>query len=198
MRRSGPALASAAAVGAWIAGASTARAVTYAIDPARSEVRFRIEAGRHHVIGRTHGVRGSAVLALGTLSGARTGEAVVDAASLNTGNGVRDRVLRGKLETNRYPELRFKATGFANEHPPAQQGDTWRTVLLGDLTIRGVTRPVALEMAGRWEGNALRAKGSTEFKLTDFGIEPPQFLGFLRVKDRVRVDFEVVVVPGPR
>ncbi len=198
MRGTGTALWAAMTISAIAAGASAARAATYAIDPTRSEVRFRLEASGHHVIGRTHEIRGSAELAPGTLSGARTGSAAVDAASLSTGNGVRDRALRSRLDVKRYPEIRFRATGFAKDHPPIQRGDTWRAVLLGELGIRDVTRPVALDLEGRWEGNALRAKGSTEFKLTDFGITPPRFLGLLRVKDHVRVEFDVVAAPTPR
>ena len=112
-------------------------------------------------------------------TGACTVEAVLDARKIWTGEPERDAHLRSAdfLDAERFPEIRFKASGWrrlgAND-----------SLLRGELTIRGVTRPVTLEVAhlGRWktpwwEGNVdkgpkVRAGFTARTKINrhDFGV----------------------------
>lgn len=63
----------------------------------------------------------------------------VDASSVDTGNDRRDTDLRGRsfFEVERFPELAFESTDIE------RVSDT-EFVVHGDLTIRGVTRPIDL------------------------------------------------------
>jgi polyisoprenoid-binding protein YceI len=65
--------------------------------------------------------------------------AVIDAASIDTGQPGRDEHLRSPdfLDTPHHPEITFRSTRIE----PA--GDRYR--IHGELTIRGVTRPVTLD-----------------------------------------------------
>jgi polyisoprenoid-binding protein YceI len=67
-------------------------------------------------------------------------EATVQVASIDTGNENRDNHLRSEdfFAAEQFPQLTFRSTGVRNV-----QGTTFE--LLGDLTIRGTTRPVVLE-----------------------------------------------------
>ena len=67
-------------------------------------------------------------------------ELVIQASSIDTGNGDRDQHLRSPdfLDVERFAEMRFKSTKV--ELP----GEN-RLVVTGDLTIRDVTRPVVLQ-----------------------------------------------------
>ena len=83
------------------------------------------------------------------------------------------------LDSESHQEIVFKSTGAE----PAGQG---RWTLRGNLTMRGQTRPVTVQVTlknGRYTGEAT-------VKQTDFGIKPPGKAG-IRAKDEVRVEFDV-------
>ena len=75
-------------------------------------------------------------------------EAIVDAKNCWSGEPARDAHLRSDdfLSCESYPEIRFSST--AAEHVGSQDYK-----VTGDLTIRGVTRPVALDvrLLGMWQ-----------------------------------------------
>lgn len=68
-------------------------------------------------------------------------EATIDAASVDTNVPALDRLVKGKdmLDVEHNPQIRFVSTRFE------RTGDA-RGTLTGDLTIRGVTRPVSLDV----------------------------------------------------
>lgn len=83
------------------------------------------------------------------------------------------------LDSEHYQEILFKSTAAE----PAGPG---RWTVRGNLTLHGQTHPVTLDVTLK-EGHYI---GSAVMKLTDFGIKPPGKPG-IRVKDEVRVDFDV-------
>ncbi len=83
------------------------------------------------------------------------------------------------LDSARYQEIVFKSSGAE----PAGQGQ-W--TLRGNLTLRGQTRPVTVQVIlkdGHYTGEAT-------VKQTDFGIKPPGRAG-IRAKDELRIEFDV-------
>jgi polyisoprenoid-binding protein YceI len=106
-------------------------------------------------------------------------EATIDAATCWTGEPTRDAHLKSEdfLNCERYPEIHFQSTGIALVGPDDYQ-------LRGDLTIRGITRPVVLtaRFNGTWEtpwwedgvdkGPKLRAGFSAQTSIDryDFGV----------------------------
>jgi polyisoprenoid-binding protein YceI len=167
------------------------------IDAARSEVRFTTRATKHDVTGRSRSLAGSVEIPEGSLSGAKNGVARLPVSSLDAGRGRLNRNMHESLEADRHPEILFQAKRFEKSAEDGAADGMWRGAMHGFLTVRGVMRPVTFQVTGRWEEEALHAEGWTEFKLTYFGIEPPRFLRLFKVKDHVRVEFEVVAVPGP-
>lgn len=155
------------------------------IDPAHSSLEFAI---RH--LGITT-VKGRAASVRGRIEGGAEPriEGVVDAAALTTHDESRDEHLRSPefFDVERHPELRFASTRVERE------GDT--LVAEGELTIRGVTRPVRLE--GPYVGSAVDPWGNERigFDLsgtidrTEFGLRwnaPLPGGGFL-LADEVRL-----------
>jgi polyisoprenoid-binding protein YceI len=111
---------------------------TWTGDPDHCDIAFQV---RHMGVGRVRGsfALSSAVLTVGDDglgSGAVT--AVVDAASVRTGNEQRDQHVRSAdfLDVAQYPTIEFTSIGARD------RGATF--TLLGDLTIHGVTRTVEL------------------------------------------------------
>jgi hypothetical protein len=83
------------------------------------------------------------------------------------------------LDSERHKEIVFKSTGAE----PADQG---RWTLRGNLTLRGQTRPVTVQVTLK-DG---RYTGATIVKQTNFGIKPPGKAG-VRAKDEVKIEFNV-------
>lgn len=83
-------------------------------------------------------------------------EAVMDLTKLDSHNDRRDNDLRSErfLDVAKYPEMTFKSTKIL----PGTGGSF---VMDGNLTIRGVTRPVVLN--GRFEGTVKDNQGRTHY-----------------------------------
>jgi polyisoprenoid-binding protein YceI len=67
--------------------------------------------------------------------------------------------------------------------------------LKGNLTIAGQEKPVTIDASLALDaGGALRVKGSKEILMSEFGVRPPTLMmGTLKVRDRVVVNFDVVL-----
>ena len=123
-------------------------------------------------------------------------EAVIDVASVDTGNEQRDNHLRSAdfFDAETYPEIAFRSTGVRPD------GDYW--VVDGELTVHGVTRPVPLllELNGVSKdprGN-MRAgfSATTEINRRDFGVtlNMPMDGGGAVVSDRININLEVEAI----
>lgn len=94
----------------------------------------------------------------------------IETASVDSNHAERDKHLRSKdfLDVKRFPNAKFVSTSFA----PVGEG----YALKGNLTLHGVTKPVTLavdkigEGKDPWGGYRAGFSGSTEFKMSDFGI----------------------------
>lgn len=113
---------------------------TYTLDPSHTFPSFEV---RHHGVswmrGKFNRSRGSVVLdPQGTASRI---EAVIDTSSVDTGLEELNRILQGGvfLDTARHPEARFVATELSWQ-------DGKPIAARGELTLRGITRPVTLEI----------------------------------------------------
>jgi polyisoprenoid-binding protein YceI len=166
------------------------------IDPVHSSVQF---IARHMMISKVRGrfreFHGTIDIAEDpTLSSV---EATIMAASIDTGDPNRDEHLRSEefLDVQRFPKIRYRSTSVV----PAPD-DHWRVD--GDLTIRGVTRPVSLnvEFCGAatdpWGNTRAGFLGTTEINRDDFDITWNQVLetgGFVLGKGvKVEIDVEAV------
>jgi len=143
----------------------------YVIDPASSAVTFRT---RHMFgLGRVRGtfaIRGGAVEVTGEPGEARC-YAEIDAASFRTGNPQRDASVRSArlLDTDHHPVIIFEALCLASTGLDGTGPDS--TGLTGQLTVRGVTRPIAIaaELTGAAPGG-FTARGAVRVDRTAFGV----------------------------
>jgi polyisoprenoid-binding protein YceI len=73
-------------------------------------------------------------------------------------------------------------------------GEPFQFDTKGELTVAGVTKPIDMVVTlTPMEGNKLKATGSKELKMTDFGMKPPAptlGLGLIKTADEVTVSFE--------
>lgn len=83
------------------------------------------------------------------------------------------------LDSEGHPEIVFKST-------TAESVGEGRWRLHGNLTLRGQTRPVTVQVMLK-DGRYI---GESAVKQTDFGIKPPGKAG-VRAKDEVKIEFDV-------
>jgi polyisoprenoid-binding protein YceI len=170
---------------------------TWAIDPVHSEVGFSV---RHMAVSKVKGrfdkFEGAVVTAADPL--ASTVNVTVDAASINTYNEQRDGHMRSAdfFEVEAHPTWTFTSTGIKDE------GGEF--TLQGDLTIKGVTKPVtfALEISGfgpdAYGGTRAGFSATTEIHRSDFGVDfagqIPGVTGGLIVSEKVSIHLEIEAV----
>jgi polyisoprenoid-binding protein YceI len=117
-----------------------ATATEYTIDPERTDVSFEMRSLGSVQRGRFHGAEGTVALDAGT-AGGRV-DIVIDARSVEAGNQGIETLLRGPglLDVHAHPQIGYSARRviFADGGPARIEGD---------LTLRGVTRAVPLDVA---------------------------------------------------
>ncbi len=167
------------------------------VDAAHSEVHFNV---KHMVIAKVRGrfARWNAKLQLdtATLEASRV-EVEIEAASIDTGVGDRDAHLRSPdfLDVAKHPTIAFRS-----KRVDVLSKDRLR--VLGDLTIRGVTREVPLDVEFGGQGKdpwgnvraGFTARAAIDRK--DFGLTWNQALeaGGLLVGETVNVEIELEAV----
>ena len=145
---------------------SSARASAWALDPAATRIAFSVKnLSVAYVNGTFRLASGRVVLDDGDPSRG-TIEAVIDAGSVDTDEPKRDAHLRSAdfLDVTRYPTIAFQSTRIDEA-----DGDHWRVT--GNLTLRGTTRPVVLDVQRSIaQGSRASAHASTTIDRRDFGI----------------------------
>ncbi len=170
-----------------------AGAESYRIDGAHSKILFKVKhLGISTVTGQFQDFSGSFQLDKNNL-GSVGAEVVIKATSVDTEEPDRDNHLRSGdfFDVEKHPEIRFSSTGVERG-----AGSTFR--LRGNLTIRGVTKPVTLE-ANYGGAAVLQGKERAAFTATgrvnrkDFGVSWNNLLdnGGLVVSDDVDLIIEV-------
>ncbi len=169
----------------------------YQLDPSHSTASFSI---KHMMIAKVHGgfekMTGTLVLDSEDPSKSYV-EAEIDVKSINTREPQRDTHLKSAdfFDVEKFPTITFKSNGVE------KAGDG--LLVIGDLTIHGVTQKVTLEVEGPsaeikdpWGNIKIGASATTKIKRKDFGLSWNAALeagGFL-VGDDVNITLEVQFV----
>jgi polyisoprenoid-binding protein YceI len=169
---------------------------TYTIDPGHSGVSF---TGRHLMVSKVRGKfaaeSGSVIIADDPEQSSV--EATISAASVESGDAKRDEHLRSAdfFDVEQYPTITFRSTGVEDHH-------NGEFTLRGDLTVRGVTRPVTLqgEFLGAsqspWNTTVIGFTAETEVNRRDWGLEWNMALdtGGVLVSDKIKLVIDVEAI----
>lgn len=164
---------------------------TWALDPVHSSINFSV---RHLVVSK---VRGTFDTFSGAITVAEDGTpsvtATIDIDSINTRNEQRDAHLKAAdfFDAEQYPTASFAST--------AVRADGADYVLDGELTLKGVTKPVSLKLEfngvnpGMGHGEVAGFEASVVLNRKDFGIDldMPLETGGVVVGDKVTVTLEI-------
>jgi polyisoprenoid-binding protein YceI len=170
-------------------------AATWNIDPVHSEVGF---SARHMMVSKVRGrfteFSGQLVTADDPLKSSVTAE--IDMKSINTSNQQRDDHIRSAdfFEVETYPTMTYRSTGIRSE------GGEY--ILDGDLTLKGVTKPVSLRLELNGFGpdayGGIRAgfTATGEIDRRDFNVSfnAPLASGGVVVSDKIGLQLEIEAV----
>ena len=170
---------------------------TYAIDPTHSRIGF---VARHAMVTKVRGsfneFEGSGSFNAENPAGSHL-RLTIQAASIDTRNADRDGHLKSNdfFDMETYPEITFASTAV-------EQSDDSNYRVTGDLTIKGVTKPVTVDF--EYTGTAVDPygntrvgfEGTTTVNRKDWGINWNAALdaGGVLVSEKVTLEFEVSVI----
>ncbi|WP_293785939.1 YceI family protein [uncultured Aeromicrobium sp.] len=143
---------------------------TWKLDPAHTEIGFQVRHIMSKVRGKFETFDGTLVTRPNILDSSV--EVSVDLSSINTGTAERDAHLRSSdfFDVETHPSMTFVSTGVRQESDD-------EFIVTGDLTIRGVTKPIELEVEylgeGKdpWGGSRVGVEAKGELSRKDFGID---------------------------
>lgn len=158
--------------------------------------KYGIGAGRVDTVGTTPGVEGRLTLNLDDLAAPLgDNEFRVDLSQLSSDQSLRDEWLQQRgPQFAQYPSAEFVATGVENAPAQYTEGEEVNFQLVGELTVRDVTQPATFDVVAALDGDRLSGVATADLRMTDFGIEPPDFANTLRVQDDFQVRIEFVAV----
>ncbi len=152
------------------AGLASAKPLAYEIDAGHSSLLFRIKhLNVGYVYGRFNEFTGVVVVDDNTLSHARV-EFTAKASSVDTGSTQRDEHLRKAdfFNVAQFPEITYRSTSVTKVEGGYR--------VEGNLTLHGVTRPVAarINLVGEtddpWGNHRRGYEGSFSIKRSEFGM----------------------------
>ena len=188
-----------------VMGSSLAFSSTWKLDPAHSTAGF---AARHLMIST---VRGQFSNVTGTVQfddadiTKSTVNVTIDTNTVDTHEPDRDTDLRSDhfLDVKNFPAMTFKST-------KVEKAGSGKLKVTGDLTIRGTTRPVVLEVDGPsqpvkdpWGNTRMAATATTKINRQDFGVKWNATMdnGGVVVGDEVGITLDVEMIkeaPGAK
>ncbi|MDE0056737.1 MAG: YceI family protein [Defluviicoccus sp.] len=127
---------------------AASRAAEYRIDPAHSVVQFKIShLGFSWMVGVFDRISGSFTFDPAAGPAGQNVSVEIETASIDTGHAERDKHLRsrGFLNVRKFPNANFVSTGY--------EGGAEAGTMKGNLTLMGVTRPIAIAVKKVGEGD---------------------------------------------
>ena len=168
----------------------------WAIDPTHSEIGFKVKHMMFtNVSGKFDSYEATIITDEDNFENASI-EFSADINSINSNNADRDNHLKSGdfFDVENHPKLTFKATSFT------KKGDDFE--LVGDLTLRGVTKPVKLEaefsglMKDPWGNTKAGLNISGKINRKDWGLNWNSALeaGGVLVGEEVRLNIELQLI----
>ncbi len=177
-------------------GLQIPEAGTYVLDQHHTTVEF---VGRHLMITKVRGrfTDFDGRVVIGDTPEQSSVDVTINAASVNSGDDKRDDHLRSPdfLDVENYPQITFRSTRVEIEPDGSAK-------VHGDLAVKGVTRPVTLDVEFHgaspdpWGGRRIGFTATTEIDREDWGLtwNVPLETGGVLVGKKVRLEFDVQAV----
>jgi polyisoprenoid-binding protein YceI len=168
----------------------------FSINQAESEARFIIDeilnGQPKTVIGVTDQVAGQIQIDANDLAATRLGVIQVNARTLTTDNESRNRAIKNRiLFTDQFEFITFTPTELIGLPDSVNAGETFSFQIVGDLTVRDVTRQVTFDAeVTPISPTELQGSASTTIFYKDYGIQIPSVPSVAGVDEDVRLEID--------
>jgi len=184
-------------------GAHSAGPVRFVVAPENNEARYFVREQLAHInfpsdaVGVTDSVTGSfAIDDKGKVIPAES-KFVVGLRGLKSDRSMRDGFLqRRTLETDKYPTVTLVPKELQGLTMPLPDSGRVTFTLLGDLTVRDVTKPTSWTVEAYLRRGQIQGTASTGFTFGDFQIEKPKVGSVLSVADSIHLVYDFDLVPA--
>jgi polyisoprenoid-binding protein YceI len=182
----------------------SANATRFAIAPNDSKATYHVNEtlvgrGFNVAVGSTGTIAGDVYLDRTKPSASSIGTITVDISKLASDSSQRDnQIRRNFLESTKYPTATFvpkRLEGLPDT--PYTDGQTLTFKIVGDLTVRTVTKEVTFDATGKLTGDTFSGTATTQFNMTDFGFQPPDIAGVVKAENGVILDLTIVAKQQP-
>jgi polyisoprenoid-binding protein YceI len=175
--------------GGSIAGAWQVRAGPQVFAGYRIDELFGGDALHRTAVGRTPAVTGTLRIDGNKLS---VTTVTVDLTGLASDQGRRDRYIKTHaLETTKFPLAIFTLVQPIELPGSATVGRVVDVVAHGNLTLHGITMPVAMPLQARWNGTTIDVTGHLPVVLADWHMERPDIAGLVSVETHGSLEFQL-------
>ena len=171
--------------------------VRLVIVPDKSEARYRVREQLANLSFPSDAV-GSTNAITGTIVGKTDGTIVsdqskfqVDLRTLKSDQAMRGGFIsRSTLQTNQYPYATFVPTSAPGLPLTLPADGKVAFKLIGNLTVRNVTKPVTWDVQGTVNGNTATGTATTSFTFEDFGLTRPNVARVLSIEDNIKLELD--------
>ena len=175
--------------------AHKAPAVRLVIDTVGTEVRYRVRerlVGKdldNDAVGVTRAVSGQIALAADGSVIAEESKITIDVTGLKSDQDRRDNFVRRRLlVTDSNPTVVFQPTALQGAPKTIPTSGNGTFTIVGNLTVKGVTKPTTWTVNARYLPTAVTGTASTAFTFSDFSITQPRVPILLSVADTIRLE----------
>jgi len=121
---------------------------------------------------------------------------VANISYLKSDRDMRDGFIRRRtMDTDKYPTVTLVPREIKGLPMPLPTSGRVSFTVLGDLTVKGVTRPTTWSVMAGVRNGAVRGTASTGFTFADFQLEKPKVMSILSVADSIHLVYDFNLVP---
>ncbi len=186
-------------------GGSAVAALRLTVAPEGNQARYRVREqlfGRdfpNDAVGETSDIAG--VVAVNESGALVPGESriVVGVSAITSDSDRRDGYVRRRLlVTDSFPSVEFVPTevrGVPSISGGAIPAGPQNFEMIGDLTVKGITRPTTWQVVAEYADGKVTGSASTAFTFADFEMDKPQVRSVISVADTIRLEYDFTLLP---
>lgn len=170
--------------------------IKLALAPEGNQARFVVREQLARVelpsdaIGSTKAITGQIVLDGKGGADSVASRITVDLTTLTSDRANRDRwIKRNTLVTDSFPQTTLVVTGFQGLPATLPTSGTFTFMLLGSMTVHGVTAPTTWEVTATANGDDWTGTATTHVKFGTFNMVQPRVMMVLSIVDDLKLEY---------
>ena len=179
--------------------------IRYELAPAGNEARYRVReqlAGfdfPNDAVGVTTSITGGITVDRAGKILPEQSKFVINITGLKSDQDRRDRFIQSRtLETQAHPNVELAIKELKGLAFPLAKSGELKFEIIGDLTVKGVTRPTTWAVTATPKDGGLAGTARTKFTFADFNLTKPRVASVLSVNDDITLEYDFHLIPKPQ